>query len=290
MTTDDPTSQAEPSPPLANPPFVRKPAVRRLPRLAAIGLVLTALATLLSFPLRGSTSLQAHAEVAAPPAPRLRWIEITKPYQLYTMDSPEFAKLPRTYAARRLETGNGRFDMLTLGNFGEAGPWLHIGIRRFGNPDAAEPGFYVDVARRAAEAGLAIAHSAAPGQIASRFGALEYASVKLERGEAGATCEAFRFGELGPDLNITGLYCAANGREPEPGAVVCLLDRLALAAAGDDVALRQVFVAAELKREQFCAGSKYRVAQKEEVVPVVAPVPVAAVGVEPKGKRNKRKR
>ena len=287
---DDQISPADACPRPARQAAAGRSRARRMPGFAALVLGLPTLAALLLFALRWTPTLQAHAETAAPPAMGQRWTEITKPYQIYTMDMPQFAGLPRTYAARRLENGNGRLDMLTLGKSAGAGPWMHLAIRRFGNPEAIEAGFYVDVARRAAEAGLAVGHSDAPEQIASRFGTMEYASVLLERGTAATPCQAFRFAELGPDLNISGVYCAGSGREPEPGTVVCLLDRLALASAGDDANLRKVFVAAELKREQFCAGSKYRVAQVEALAPVAAPLPAVAPMVERKEKRNKRKR
>ena len=121
----------------------------------------------------------------------------------------------------------------------------------------ADAGFFVDVARRAAEAGLAVGRSALPQRFGSRFGAIDMAGVALERGPLNLACQAFRIADSGPVLTITGLYCPSPGKTAEPGNVVCLLDRLALAGGGEDAALRQIFVAAELKREQYCAGAKY---------------------------------
>lgn len=266
----------------------RQPAMPKWPRLATSLMVAAALAAVLSLALQDPSSLQAHAEVASPPAPSPRWVDIAKPYQLYTLEAPELAKLPKLYEARRLAEGAGRIDSLTMGSFGGPGAWLVLGIRRFGADVAGDPGFFVDIARRAAQVGVSVSHSAVPGQIASRFGGLDHAVVVLERGGVQAKCLAFRSAETGPDFALTGLYCAA-GREPEPGNLVCLLDRLGLAAAGEDVALRKIFVSAELKREQFCSGGKYVVARTEEPEPAPLPavVPVPAPATKPKPKKHK---
>ena len=276
--------------PAAWPKPAQAPPARQVsfyPRIIIGVLVASALAAALSIPLPDSTTLQAHAEDASSVAPRPRWVDIAKPYPFYTIDAVEFSKAQKSYAAQRLDVGAGRRDMITLGNFGGAAPWLHLTIRRFGSTVGDQTDFFVDITRRAAEAGIAVSHSALPGQIATRFGPLDYASVRLERGEVAAQCQAFRFADLGPDLAITGLYCAANGHEPTPGGTVCLLDRLNLAASGDDAALRKVFVAAELKREQFCAGSKYLVAD----IPVASPPPLPPEPLvsAPAAKGRKRK-
>ena len=265
---------------------------RRHPRasaaiLASVGFV----SILLSLPRENATSQAFAAETDITPVPPVRWIDISRPFQIYTLDQPEFAKTSKTYAARRQENGAGREDVLTFGHFGGSGPFLHIGIRRFGNTVAAMPGLYVEAARRAAESGLSIGHSASTNQIASRFGALDYADVTLESGGVSTPCQAFRLAETGPDLNVSGIYCAANSKLPEPGLTVCLLDRLGLAAAGEDVALRGIFGAAELKREQYCSGGRYRTVKVDETVePLPTVTPPVEITTSTDAKRKKRRK
>lgn len=273
---------------LPAPRPARKAALLKWPRLATFAMVAAAGAALLSFGLRHPSSLQAHAEMASAPATPARWLDIAKPYQLYILEAPELAKLPKLYEARRQNEGAGRLDSLTFGSFGSPGAWLVLGIRRFGAETSGEPGFFVDIARRAAQAGVAVSHSAVPAQIASRFGGMDHAAVVLERGGIQARCLAFRSADTGPDFGLTGLYCAA-GKEPEAGNLVCLLDRLGLAVAGEDLALRKIFVSAELKREQFCAGGKYVVARAEEPEPAPPPAIVPVPAPATKARLKKRK-
>ena len=251
---------------IGNPPGApdRQGALRRssllktYPRLALGALVAAGLLAALSFPLKQMTGQQAQAAVSGAVPAQPHWIDIAKPYALYTLEAPELARLPRGYEARRQNNGAGRQDILSFGGFGINAAWLRINIRRFGQENAADTGFFVDVARRAAEAGLAVGRSGLPQRFGSRFGPLDMAGISLERGQLNLACQAFRMTEPGPGLTITGLYCPSPGKSAEPGNIVCLLDRLALTGGGEDAALRQIFVAAELRREQFCQGGKYQ--------------------------------
>ena len=245
----------------------RKPARKGFGTIGTGALVAAALAAAISFPLRDRDRVMAREQPPASQLPKPRWIDIPKPYQLYTFETPEFARLTHAHEARRLAAGPGRWDSLTLGNFTGAGPWLHFDITRFGRAGQPEPGFFIELARHAAEAGLAVSRSDAPARIASRFGGMDYAAVVLERGMLQARCQAFRLGELGPDLSIAGIYCPAPGKPQEAGNLVCMLDRLSLAGGGEDAALRQIFVAAELKREAFCFGSRYIPQKTASAVP-----------------------
>lgn len=257
----------------------RKPAMPKWPRLVTGLMVAAALAAAISFPLRDNDRLMAREQAPAAQPPKPQWIDIAKPYPLYTLEAPELARLPRILEARRLATGPGRWDSLTLGSFAAGnGTWMRLDIQRFGRNGLPETGFFIDVARHAAEAGLAVSRSDAPARIASRFGGMDYAAVVLARGPLQARCEAFRFGDLGPDLSISGIFCAAPGKTQEPGGLVCLLDHLGLAGGGEDAALRKIFVAAELRRDAYCYGGKY-------VSPELAAIASASVSQLPKTRK-----
>lgn len=258
-------------------------------KLASSALASAALAALVSFPLRsGIVDAAPQAPLRILPA---NWINIQKPFQLYGLASPEFGKVPTTYEARRPTSGEGRSDTLNFGAFDGAGAFLSINVLRSGDT-GTDPGFFVDLARRAAEAGLSVSHIAQPGDIAGRFGTIEHAGATLARGGIEAHCQLFRLRETGPGLHVAGLACLAGGREMEPGGLACLVDRLSLVSAGDDAPLRQFFVTAELKRDRFCAGSKYLVAEKPAVLaePVQAAATEPAAAAVPKPQTRKKRR
>ena len=238
-------------------------------RLASSALASAALAALVSMPMRGGGK-SVDGPAASARGTAASWIDIQKPFQLYALPSPEFGKAPSLYEARRQAVGEGRVDTLAFGKFDGTGPYLRVSVQRLAGPGLAS-GFFIDLARRAAEAGLAVSHPSVTAQIASSFGGLDYASATLEHSGTQARCQLFRLSDTGTDLQVAGLACAGGGRELEPGGLACLVDRLSLISSRDDAALRLFFAAAELKRDHFCAGSKYLAADR----------PVASLVTEP---------
>lgn len=239
-------------------------------RLASSALASAALAALVSMPMRGVKSVDGPAASARGPA--ASWVDIQKPFQLYTLPSPEFGKAPSLYEARRLAVGEGRIDTLVFGKFDGTSSYLRVSIQRLAEPGPAS-GFFIDLARRAAEAGLAVSHPSVTAQIASSFGGLDFASATLEHGGTQARCQLFRLSDSGPDLHVAGLACAGGGRELEPSGLACLIDRLSLISARDDAALRLFFAAADLKRDHFCAISKHLAADRPVASLVAEPAP-----------------
>lgn len=204
------------------------------------------------------------AVLAAPPSP---WQPIANAGPVYTLDGvepraltslrsaidwtegrvkPAEGKVPLKQETRRHEAG-GREDVLTLGGTPESAH-LRIEIRR-GVPEPAPTSFYIDLVRRAAEAGLAVARAATPVQIATKFGPVEAAPALFEgRG----SCFAFRFAH--PDLafRIAGWLCGARDRPVDEEGLVCAIDRLVLAPGVEDPTLRVLFAQAERRRTGGC--------------------------------------
>ena len=273
---------------IANPVRARQNRWLGGGRLASSALASAALAALVSMPMRGGVK-SVDGPVSSARGAAASWIDIQKPFQLYALPSPEFGKAPTLYQARRQAAGDGRADILAFGTF-DGGGYLRISIKRLADA-GQEPGFFIDLARRAAEAGLAVSHPSLPAQIASSFGGLDYASATLERGGTQARCQLFRLSDTGPGLHVAGLACAAGGRELEPAALACLVDRLSLISSRDDAALRLFFAAAELRRDRRCAGSKDVVEDRpaaalaSEAVPDPNPPRPAAVP-KPHGKKS----
>ena len=85
--------------------------------------------------------------------------------------------------------------------------------------------FYVDIVRRAAEAGLAVERNAQTSMLATKFGAIESAAVTLA-GPTEQNCQAFRFldGETG--FGFQGWLCGSDS-QPVETKPACLLHRRA---------------------------------------------------------------
>ena len=225
--------------------YAKPPAKRGRLRTTMICGALAALClacAVLASPSAGPTVDIAAAPVAAA---KRDWIDIVKPIAIYALPAPWRAQTA-DYSARRREQG-GRQDVLTLGRLGGDEPFVRLMVYRIGEEPAPEAGFFLDIARRAADAGLAVDHSDQPTMLATRFGAFEAADLVLSDARRHAACLGFRFGAAEPALRISGFACGA-GAPFDRVALQCLLDRLDLNASGEDAPLRAFFVQAELRR------------------------------------------
>jgi hypothetical protein len=212
----------------------------------------------------GGPGTPSLAEITAPPP---LWEPIANPVPSYALDGPGdrapgtladaidwsegrpvtvSGPVP-TYTARR-HSGGGREDILVLGGPGKP-VHLRLEIRR-GVPEAASTSFYIDLVRRAAEAGLAVTRVAAPSPLATKFGPAEVASATFEEGQA---CLAFRLmpGDLA--FRIGGWLCQADERPADEARLACALERLVLMPGSDDAALRVFFAQAEQRRNSACS-------------------------------------
>lgn len=224
--------------------LVRSIPVRPVAGLLAGGLLLAGIATMVPAP-------QAPAIPVAVPPPN-PWVEINKPMPLYQLSGSEFGR-EASYEARRHRTGGGRIDTLTFGapDF-EKRSYLRISMYRPGGEDFERSTFFVDLARHAASAHLAVARSAAPDSLTTRFGDFETADITLA-GAAGETpCVGFRLAAEKTDFFITGVACGSRERPMDRAILFCTLDRLDLLAAGDDRPLAAFFAAAEPGRGKGC--------------------------------------
>ena len=61
------------------------------------------------------------------------WIEIERPFPAFALSIPEAADVPASYAIRRHAEGNGRKDILVLGDADSAAPYLQVEIYRPGS-------------------------------------------------------------------------------------------------------------------------------------------------------------
>jgi hypothetical protein len=198
---------------------------------------------------------QRDTSIAAPHVTKLVWVEIVKPLRLFALAAPDWGRGPTSYTAQRHRDGGGRRDNLTFGTFGTDQPWLHLTLYRLGADVAVVAPFFVDMARRAAPAGLAVARMGQPAPLPTRFGTFEVADFTLA-GQAGAAgsstqCLGFRL-RGGKILQIGGFACGAPGQPVSRQRLACTLDRIDLISAGDDTELRGFFTGAPIGPGPAC--------------------------------------
>lgn len=202
---------------------------------------------------------EAPAPEPAKPAPAGVWMDVSKPLAMFAYGSQEFAPAPASYAMRRHTTGGGREDILSFGTFAGEGAWLRLTIHRVGEEGAPDQSLFVDTARRAGEAGLALDQLNNPAALPTRFGVAEWADARLTAASDGArreNCAAFRFAETKPALRVSGLACGPAGQPYNRSQLSCLVGRLDLAAAGGDDELQKFFARSELARDAACPPSR----------------------------------
>lgn len=196
-----------------------------------------------------------HAETAG------EWLDVLKPFQLFDVASPEFSSAFGVYEAQHNLVGGGRRDVVTLGAVNQNEPYLRVAFYRLGQERAPLPSLFVEMARRASGAGLAVDRVSAPSLLPTRFGAFETADVIVSDaanpGEGKArTCVGFRLSTENPRFRISGFACGEKERPADRSAIACMIDRFDLVAAGDDLALRAFFARAEKDRRPECFASK----------------------------------
>ena len=220
-------------------------------KVAAVDLAIVGAAGFLAqWPRSGGgdeAALDAPAR-ATTAAPRPAWVEIQKPFRLFDLAAPQLAREKRLYTARRHNTGGGREDVLTFGEFAGTGPFLRVSVYRHGSEKSADAAYFVDMARRAAQLGLSLGRANNAETQATRFGDVETAALTLTEGRvARDNCRGFRFSAAQLGLTLAGFACGAGQEAVSGGDLACLLDRLDLVSAGEDRALRDFFAAAQAR-------------------------------------------
>ncbi|MCW6510418.1 hypothetical protein [Lichenifustis flavocetrariae] len=181
------------------------------------------------------------------------WIEVNRPFQTYDLAGGPYGKLPLRYTARRDLEGTARQDTLTYGVPLPGEAFLRLLFYRKGAEMTAQTTAFLDAARLAAGAGLAVVRSGLTSTVPTRFGPFEVTGVAISRAGGSASCLAFRRSGTASVLDVSGLACGTDEHPVDPVTLACTLDRIDLVSAGDDIPLRDVFVAAEQRRGQGCS-------------------------------------
>jgi hypothetical protein len=189
-----------------------------------------------------------------PSEPSGMWSDVTRPFELYRIASPDLEE-PTSYVAQR-HRGGGRRDTMTFGDPAADTPHVRMTFYRPAEEKALVPSFWVEMARRAADGALSVERAATPDHLKSRFGNFEAGDIILSGGAATRACVGFRIAVPDPDLRISGFACGSRGQPLDRRALGCLIDRIDLVAAGDDKPLSLFFARAEMERQTECFGGR----------------------------------
>ena len=252
-----------------HPPFADELVAprRRSTVLAALAEAASPARILVALAISGMAALLLDPGVprpAAPPPPSgplLRteapaWVPVSRPMPMFALEGVALGREARSLEARRHTTGGGREELHLLGTPGAPGGYARIMLYRPGTESPAPGTFYLDLARRAAEAGLPVGRSAMPVAMMTKFGPAETADVVLGTGAAAQACLAFRLIAEDTELRISGWACGSGERPLDRLWLACTLDRLDLLGSGDDRSLRAWFSRAERNRLGQCRGGR----------------------------------
>lgn len=181
-------------------------------------------------------------------ADRSEWIEVERPFPAFALTIPEAAGQPESYAIRRHADGNGRKDILGLGEVDGVAPYLQVEIYRPGREMTRFESPEDTIAHGAAALGPVNVVQAG-GALASKFGPLSVVSFQTSKGAA-RHCLGFARAYDDPMLQLSGWFCQGEQFVRE-STLACALDRLTLLAAGSEPKVSALFAQAERNRS-FC--------------------------------------
>ena len=193
-------------------------------------------------------------DAAFPPEPSGAWSDVSHPFELYMIASPDLAE-PTSYIAQR-NRGGGRRDTITFGDPTADAQYLRMTFYRAGSEKAVVPSFWVEMARRAADGALSVERTAVPDHLKTRFGNFETGDILVSSGTASRACVGYRMAVQDPDFRISGFACGPRAQPVDRRALSCLIDRIDLVAAGDDKALSLFFARAEIDRQAECFAGR----------------------------------
>ncbi|MBM6580919.1 hypothetical protein ILT44_12060 [Microvirga sp. BT689] len=187
-------------------------------------------------------SKQVRSSVLVAPVPA--WKPVSPSPAAYAL-----ASAPGSIAMEARQHANGaREDTLVLGRFGDF-RYAQVSLVQ-GMPETAGS-FYIDIVRRAARAGLAVAHQGQGRMVTTKFGTVEAAPLTLAaRGEQ--ACQAFRFADGAADFSFQGWLCGSSA--PDEAQLACFIDGIA-PAGSPSPALKAVFARADRSRTEACGAS-----------------------------------
>lgn len=178
--------------------------------------------------------------------PRADWIEVERPHPAFELTIPEAADVPPSYSIRRHRTGNGRKDILGLGDPNGTGPYLRVEVYRPGSEIETFKDPIDEIAARTTDMRIEGLRSS-DEPLPSKFGPMSIVTFDT----VPHRCVGFVRSYDDPRLEIVGWFCQGGTEPIECGMLTCALDRFALISAGSEPKVGALFARVELQR-QFC--------------------------------------
>ncbi|MFD1279746.1 hypothetical protein [Methylobacterium goesingense] len=239
-------------------------SVRNLARVAGAGMAIAALSLVVQEGRPRATLPAVGAEAGMVPA-SAQVVRAARPLAetapRFRLDDPEAIEPPRAEAARRNPASGRREDVVIQGGFDTIeASYLRLTLTELSDPEPG-PSLFVTLARRAADGqALAVIRTGERSTIETKFGPMETLEVTLG-GDGKRTCTGF--GSLHPGaIRLDGWLCAPLGQAPEPRAITCLLDKVALNGQASPE-MEAAFAAFEARRDPGCASPTARAATRE---------------------------
>lgn len=228
--------------------------------IGAIGLIFLGVAL---FPWQDTPHATLPNQSRAPAAPE-EWQAVEKPAMPVSIDMPEWKGLARSHEARRHARTRLREDVIAIGQPQSNALFARLVLARSANGEALPGGsFYLDVARRAAQAGLAVVKSETPSSLDTKFGPFEMAEADLATGSITRPCFAFRGPEGESGIRLTGFVCGTAEKKPDPRQLSCFIDRLEPSI--EDRTVRDLFRGTDIHRNPACRNGKVAGSGKNRV-------------------------
>ncbi len=177
------------------------------------------------------------------PSAKSAWIMASRANPAFAVSQFDLSGKTESYEILRHVDG-GRKDVLRWAAQGEK-PIAEIEIYRPGRELSQSGPPIAEIAARMDPNGMRELQAA--GVIDSKFGAVTLLGLSDRDGQA-RPCLGFMKGFERPNVRISGWSCQGDTLPARRAAIGCMLDRLILLAAGNDLKLAELFAHAELKR------------------------------------------
>jgi len=187
------------------------------------------------------------------PAAKADWSVADHLHPAFAVSKQDQSEKSATYAIFRHPSG-GRKDILRWVGPGIVKPAAELEIYRPGGEFGANtpPGADVLDLMTQGEASGGASEIEAAGIIDSKFGKVSLLSP-VGASDGAGTCLGFAKRVNDPLLEIEGFSCQGDSLPARRAAISCMLNRLTLLTAGNELKLAELFATAELKRGR-CMG------------------------------------
>lgn len=199
---------------------------------------------------------QPAAPVRAAAVAPVKWKTIAAPIPSFNLEAPELDRASLVVKARTASDGS-RQEILVWPREAEAGrkkAFFSGAVAIESYPAGqAEESLFLDVTRRAAQLGLSVERLGETVGLETKFGEMDTVEAVLGSRDEPQRCLAFRYIAQAPSLQLHGWFCGTSALPVDRATFGCVIDRLDLLRAGNDVALKRRF--AEIERARKPCGS-----------------------------------